>query len=75
MTNLSTLDITIIIAWIVGLLAFGIYISVTSKKETSSDYFLASNSLPWWAVGGSLIAANISAERNIYHATIPGKKI
>ena len=65
MTNLSTLDITIIIAWIVGLLAFGIYISVTSKKETSSDYFLASNSLPWWAVGGSLIAANISAEQFI----------
>lgn len=65
MLNLSTLDIVIIVAWIFGLLAFGIYISLTSKKETSSDYFLASNSLPWWAVGGSLIAANISAEQFI----------
>ena len=65
MLNLSTLDIIIIVAWIVGLLSFGIYISLTSKKETSSDYFLASNSLPWWAVGGSLIAANISAEQFI----------
>jgi SSS family solute:Na+ symporter len=35
------------------------------KKEPgySQDYFLASKSLPWWAVGGSLIAANISAEQ------------
>jgi solute:Na+ symporter, SSS family len=65
MLNLSTLDIIIIVAWIVGLLGFGIYVSLTSKKETSSDYFLASNSLPWWAVGGSLIAANISAEQFI----------
>lgn len=65
MNTLSTLDIIIICIWIIGLLAFGIYISITSKKETSSDYFLASNSLPWWAVGGSLIAANISAEQFI----------
>jgi solute:Na+ symporter, SSS family len=65
MLNLSTLDLSIIIIWIVGLLAFGIYISLTSKKETANDYFLASNSLPWWAVGGSLIAANISAEQFI----------
>ncbi len=31
-------------------------------KDTS-DYFLASRSLPWWAIGASLIAANISAEQ------------
>ncbi|MEQ9593250.1 MAG: sodium/solute symporter, partial [Cyclobacteriaceae bacterium] len=28
-------------------------------------YFLAGNALPWWAVGASLIAANISAEHFI----------
>jgi SSS family solute:Na+ symporter len=65
MLNLSNLDLGIIIIWIVGLLGFGIWVSMTSKKETSTDYFLASNSLPWWAVGGSLIAANISAEQFI----------
>ncbi|MEZ0243842.1 MAG: sodium/solute symporter [Sphingomonas sp.] len=32
------------------------------EKDTS-DYFLASKSLPWWAIGASLIAANISAEQ------------
>ncbi len=65
MLNLSSLDLGIIIVWIVSLLGFGIWVSLTSKKETSADYFLASNSLPWWAVGGSLIAANISAEQFI----------
>ena len=47
------------------MMLFGIYISYTSKKDTANDYFLASKSLPWWAVGGSLIAANISAEQFI----------
>jgi SSS family solute:Na+ symporter len=37
------------------------------KKEgaNTEDYFLASKSLPWWAIGASLIAANISAEQII----------
>ncbi len=34
-------------------------------KKTAQDYFLASKSLPWWAIGASLIAANISAEQFI----------
>ncbi|MFZ1582951.1 MAG: sodium/glucose cotransporter, partial [Saprospiraceae bacterium] len=65
MTNLSSLDIGIVVAWISFMMIFGIWISYTSKKETANDYFLASKSLPWWAVGGSLIAANISAEQFI----------
>src|SRR5512138_1646423 len=32
-------------------------------KKDSKDYFLASRALPWWAIGASLIAANISAEQ------------
>jgi SSS family solute:Na+ symporter len=34
-------------------------------QKTAEDYFLASKSLPWWAIGASLIAANISAEQFI----------
>ena len=34
------------------------------QKDTE-DYFLAGKSLPWWAIGASLIAANISAEQII----------
>lgn len=34
-------------------------------KKDSKDYFLAGNKLTWWAIGASLIAANISAEQII----------
>jgi SSS family solute:Na+ symporter len=34
-------------------------------QKDSSDYFLAGRTLPWWAIGASLIAANISAEQII----------
>jgi len=45
----------------------GLFISREKKghKKTAQDYFLASKSLPWWAIGASLIAANISAEQTI----------
>ncbi|MCO6462580.1 MAG: sodium/solute symporter [Saprospiraceae bacterium] len=65
MSNLSALDTGIVIAWIAFMIIIGLWISYTSKKETANDYFLASKALPWWAVGGSLIAANISAEQFI----------
>ena len=42
-----------------------IFISSLFVRFPSEDYFLASKSLPWWAVGTSLIAANISAEQFI----------
>lgn len=65
MTKLTSIDIFITVSWIFLMMVFGIYISYRSKNDTAKDYFLASSSLPWWAVGGSLIAANISAEQFI----------
>jgi len=61
--NLSTVDLTIFAVYIVGMIAFGIYITLREKTENAQDYFLASRALPWWAVGGSLIASNISTEQ------------
>ncbi len=65
MHALSDLDLAIVIAWIAFMMGFGVWISAKSKNDTANDFFLASKSLPWWAVGGSLIAANISAEQFI----------
>jgi SSS family solute:Na+ symporter len=44
-----------------------LYISRAEKnhERNTEDYFLASKSLPWWAIGASMIAANISAEQII----------
>lgn len=65
--GLATLDIVILVVYAIVILSVGLFMSRTKKGEekNSSDYFLASKSLPWWAVGASLIAANISAEQFI----------
>ena len=49
------------------MLAVALYVSraTPGHEINSEDYFLAGKSLPWWAIGASLIAANISAEQII----------
>ncbi|MCQ2244566.1 MAG: sodium/solute symporter [Bacteroidaceae bacterium] len=61
------IDYIVFAAYIVLLVGLGIFLSRGKKGEekSSTDYFLAGNTLTWWAVGASLIAANISAEQFI----------
>ena len=63
----ATADYLVFAAYIVLLVGMGIFLSRGKKGEekSSTDYFLAGNTLTWWAVGASLIAANISAEQFI----------
>src|SRR5690554_2061096 len=63
--NFSTLDFIIFFGYCAIILGLGLFISNRKKTGDSEGYFLASKSLPWWAVGTSLIAANISAEQMI----------
>ena len=63
----QTIDYLVFIAYIIILVGLGFFLSRGKKGEekSSTDYFLAGNTLTWWAVGASLIAANISAEQFI----------
>ncbi len=63
----STVDYVVFIVYILGIVGLGLWVSRDKKghQKNSQDYFLASKSLPWWAIGASLIAANISAEQFI----------
>ncbi len=65
--NISSIDITIFVLYCLIILTIGLYVSRTKKGKVKSteDYFLAGKKLPWWAIGASLIAANISAEQFI----------
>ncbi|WP_088339682.1 sodium/sugar symporter [Robiginitalea sediminis] len=60
-------DYFVFTAYAVLILGVGLYVSRDKKghQKNAEDYFLASKSLPWWAIGASLIAANISAEQFI----------
>lgn len=62
--HFGTLDYVVFTAYALLILSIGLWVSRKGEK-TAEDYFLASKSLPWWAIGASLIAANISAEQFI----------
>jgi SSS family solute:Na+ symporter len=63
----SYIDYAIFLGYIAFIIALGLWVSREKKghEKDSKDYFLASKALPWWAIGASLIAANISAEQFI----------
>ena len=65
--NFSLFDYLIFIAYGIVIVGIGLWVSRTKKghQRNAEDYFLAGKSLPWWTIGASLIAANISAEQFI----------
>ena len=62
--KLAFIDLTVVALYVIVLVSIALWVSRGAKKN-AQDYFLAGNSLPWWAIGSSLIAANISAEQII----------
>ncbi|WP_229717324.1 SLC5 family protein [Parapedobacter defluvii] len=48
--------------YLLGIVGLGVFAS-RKGKDTNRDYFLAGDKLPWWMVGGSIIAANISSHQ------------
>jgi SSS family solute:Na+ symporter len=64
---LEPIDLLIFFGYCFLIIGMGFFVSREKKGhvKNSSDYFLASKALPWWAVGASLIASNISAEQFI----------
>ncbi|QYU68964.1 sodium/sugar symporter [Leptolyngbya sp. 15MV] len=63
--GLARIDVIVIVVYAIFIFGLAQYVSREKggKAKDSSDYFLASKNLPWWAIGASLIAANISAEQ------------
>jgi SSS family solute:Na+ symporter len=65
--HLQALDLTVVTIYAIFLLVIAQWVSreKSGHEKNTSDYFLAGRALPWWAIGASLIAANISAEQII----------
>ena len=65
--HLQALDYTVVIVYGIFLLVLAQWVSreKAGHRKNTQDYFLAGRALPWWAIGASLIAANISAEQII----------
>jgi len=58
MNTLGTLDILVILVYLVGIIWYGIS---KSKRDTSEDYFLGGRTMTWPIVGIALFSANISS--------------
>jgi SSS family solute:Na+ symporter len=67
MKHFAVIDWIVFIGYASIIVLVGLWVSRKKKGEqrTAQDYFLASRSLPWWAIGSTLLAANISAEHFI----------
>jgi solute:Na+ symporter, SSS family len=58
------IDIILFALYLVMNIALGIWVARRKAADTRA-YFLAGEGLPWYAIGGSIIAANISTEHFI----------
>ncbi len=65
--HLTQTDIIVVCSYFFFIFVLAQLVSREKKghQKNAQDYFLASRALPWWAIGTSLIAANISAEQII----------
>lgn len=61
---MSTLNLTLFGVYLVGTVVLGLWVGRRHANDARS-YFLAGEGLPWYAIGGSIIAANISTEHFI----------
>ena len=74
---MHTLDYLILLAYLVGLFAIGIFLAKRASKG-DADYFLGGNRLPWWALGASGMSSNLDVAGTatiialIYHFGLHG---
>jgi len=65
--NFTALDFFVIVAYLGGTTALGLYIG--RRQRSANDYFIAERSIPWWAVMFSVVASETSA---LTFISIPG---
>ncbi len=58
--RLTRLDEGIFLLYMLVVLGVG-FIATRRGKQTKRDYFLAGDKLPWWMIGASVVASNISS--------------
>ncbi len=61
---LSSLDLFVFFAYLTAVGVLAAWAS-RARNATRREYFLGGDKLPWWMVGGSIVAANISSHHFI----------
>ena len=64
---MNPVDLTILVAYLVGTVLFGAWFSRSQKNV--KDYFVSGQQVPWWAVMGSIVATETST---VTFISVPG---
>ncbi|WP_425413806.1 sodium:solute symporter family transporter [Pedobacter glucosidilyticus] len=67
---LNFLDYTVIIVYLLSLLALGYWVSFVKKKPEGENLFLAGNSLKWYSIGLNMWGTNVGPSMLIASASI-----
>lgn len=67
---LNWLDWIVIVIYLLSMLGMGLYFYLREKRASTADFFVGGRSIPFWAAGVSLYAANTSS---ISYIAIPAK--
>ena len=59
MTRFTALDAIVLIVYLVGTTALGLWVG--RRQRDAKDYFVADRAIPWWAVMLSIVASETSA--------------
>ena len=65
--SLSTVDLVVFLVYFAIVIGIALWVARAPRDHArnTEDYFLAGRALPWWIIGCSLIASNISTEQII----------
>jgi SSS family solute:Na+ symporter len=63
-TSLQSIDFVVFAVYMVVTVALGLWVG-RKGKSTAQDYFLGNRTIPWYVVGSSMVAADISSEQFI----------
>ena len=61
MVHITTLDTTIIVAFLISVILIGVAATRRASKS-ASDFFLSGRSMPWWLLGVSMVACTFSCD-------------
>lgn len=59
MAEFGTLNWSILVVYVIANLGLGFYLG--KKIESANDFFLGDKSIPWWAIGISVVSTYVSA--------------
>ena len=71
--SLAILDLAVFVLYMAVAVGLGMWVA-RKGKDTAQSYFLGNKTIPWFVVGSSMVAADISSEQFISNVSIAYKE-